>query len=178
MIAGPSGASGNAGFNEATVDFRGAKGWTWGGCHFQSEFAINPANGPVDEASATDIPSVWEAIMKLPLAQGSIAAPAYLPNLTTGLATGQTGDVTDRILWQRVSHIPLWGLFVTTIPQLETTVRDVGHGPIQVRAKARCTEREAIFHVQNHVNGFGGSGTQYTLGWDAWFMQAIKANLR
>jgi hypothetical protein len=175
-IAGPFGVTPAQNF--ATPDDRGAKTWTWGGCHFQSEFGMNPANAGGATGSNTDIPTIWEAIMKLPFAQGSFTTPAYLPNLTTGLINTQTGDMVDRIVWQRTTFMPFWGVFVQPGIQLQHSGRDIGHGPLQIRSKVRCTEREGMFHVQCHVNGFGNPEVQYRMGWDAWFMQAVKANRR
>lgn len=174
MIAGPYGAGASS--NLASVDMKGAKAWTFGGCHFQSEYAFNPSAGfGATWIGATDIFEFYEAIMVLPLLQGSINAPAYLPALTNALGGFQTGDEGDRVLWKRINQLPYWGAAIIGSSQLEATMRDVGHGPQQVKAKARLDERHAVFHVVNMVHGVAAESNA-TIVWDFWSRTAIKAS--
>lgn len=102
---------------------------------------------------------IWEAIMLLPLAQGTTNAPLYLPILSSNILQG--GDVADRVLWKRISMLPIFALSGATSPlqQLEHTIRDMGHGPIQVKTKCRIDDRHALFYVRNYVHDLFGLGT-------------------
>ncbi len=175
MIAGPYG-TGGASFNVATVDMKGAKSWTFGGCHFQSEHAFNPSAGfGATWIGATDVFDFFEAIVVLPLMQGSINAPAYLPAFTNTAGGFQTGDEGDRILWKRHNQLPYWGAAIIGSSQLEATMRDQGHGPVQIKTKARLDERHAVFHVVNMVHGVAAESNA-TISWDFWSRTAIKAS--
>lgn len=129
------------------------------GAKFQLEYHSNPADWdqcnnlpPLPDVNqVTMVVTVWEAIMVLPLQQGTAGTPAYLPIFT---APGfQQGDLADRVLWKRLSHIPLWGTGTTGgVPQLESTVRDEGHGPVAVKSRAKLDDRHGLFYIRNFVH--------------------------
>lgn len=174
-VAGPY-DTGNPAFNEATIDMKGSKMWTFGGMHFQSEYSFNPSAGfGATWIGATDVFQIYEAICVLPFAQGSFAAPAYLPNFTNAFGGFQTGDEGDRILWKRINQLPYWGVAIIGTSQLEATMRDVGHGPQQIKAKARLDERHGVFHVANIIHGVAAESNS-TWVWDFWSRTAIKAS--
>lgn len=178
MIAGPFNTLYNA--NVVTPGAAiGAKGWTWGGMHFQSEFSINPA-GPWSAGwlNIVDVIEIYEAIVVLPLAQGGFTTPAYIPSFTNVAGGFQTSDAGDRVLWKRISLNPFWGAGVIPTSQLQMTARDEGHGPVLIRTKARLNERQGIFHVVNIVHGNATEGASGTIGWSMWARQAIKMNMR
>jgi len=127
------------------------------GIRFQAEYTHDPSESlscpscdPFSTAVAFNL-RIWEALVVLPLNQGTTNVPAYLPNLTTAL--GQTDDQADRVLWKRITIMPIWGLNTTGgVPQLETTIRDMGHGPVAVKSKVRLDDRHALFYVRNYVH--------------------------
>ena len=128
------------------------------GIKFQYEYSHDP-NQTLDCPGCDPCPSntnfilkVWEAIMVLPLLQGS-SVPAYVPNLTN--PAFQRGDTADRVLWKRITMNPIWGIngFVGLgPPQLQFTVRDQGHGPVVVKSKVRLDDRHGLFYVKNYVH--------------------------
>lgn len=174
MVAGPFTTL----FNQNVVSpgaVNAAKNWTWGGMHFQSEFSINPALFSEETSNIADLIEAYEAIVVLPLAQGGFTSPAYTPIFTNVAGGMQVGDAGDRVLWKRISILPFWGTGTTGgLPQLETTIRDVGHGPEVIRAKARLSEREGVFHVVNFVHGMNLTASPGAVAWDGWFRQAVK----
>lgn len=107
---------------------------------------------------------IWEAIILLPLAQGTTNVPAYVPDLTA--PAFQSGDLADRVLWKRLSSLPIWGTQVTLIPQLEHTLRDEGHGPVVVKTRCRVDDRHGLFYATTYThNVFGlvGNPTNCTV---------------
>jgi len=175
MLAGPYGTIVSQNF--ATIGaMQGAKGWTFGGCHFQIEWSINPANF-FNAGGVVDVIELYEAIVVLPLAQGSISGPAYVPTFTNTGGGLQVGDVGDRVLWKRINTMPFWGIGVQPGVQLQSTMRDEGHGPQILRARARLTERQGVFHVFNIVSGMAAEASG-PIVLDAWFNMAIKPNFR
>lgn len=135
---------------------------TVAGIKFQAEHLHDPAESlgfPSCDPSPLQLAfllTIWEAIVVLPFAQGT-QIPAYLPDFTS--AINQTGDIADRVLWKRLTQMPIWGLNVTTIPQLEATIRDVGHGPVAVKSKVRLDEKHGLYYVRNFVHDLA-VGTQ------------------
>ena len=155
-----------------------AKSWTFGGAHFQVEWSINPATFTIATGSGTDIMQLFEAVCVLPLLEGSFTSPAVLPRFTNTAAGFQVGDAGCRVLWKRVNTMPFWGAILQPGIQLQSTMRDEGHGPVQIRTKARLTEREGIFHVFNIIHGFASETSIGSIVLDAWWRVAIKANTR
>lgn len=175
MLAGPFGTIVNQNF--ATIGaMQGAKSYTIGGMHFQLEWSLNPLLFGFEMGGATDIMEIYEAICVLPLGQGSIASPAYVPTWTNTGGGAQVGDVGTRVLWKRINTMPFWGASVQPGIQLQSTMRDQGHGPIQIRSKVRLTEREGLFHCFNFVSGVAVGTGPIVL--DGWFNTAIKPNFR
>jgi len=102
--------------------------------------------------------TIWEAIVVLPLALGTKTVPAYLPDLT--VPSFQGFDLADRVLWKRVTHMPMWGLQTTNfVPQLQTTVRDSDHGNQVVKASVRIDDRHGLFYVRNFMHNLVISGS-------------------
>lgn len=127
------------------------------GIKFQLEYSEDP--GEVQSTVGADpnplalnfMLSVWEAIVLLPLAQGTSRVPSYLPILTS--TNFQAGDLADRVLWKRISMVPIFSVnLVTPLQQLEHTIRDMGHGPIAVKARCRIDDRHGLFYVRNFVH--------------------------
>lgn len=133
---------------------------TVAGIKFQAEHSHDPSE---TQGFAACDPSpftiafllrIWEAIVVLPLLQGSFL-PIYLPDFTQPLTQG--GDLADRVLWKRLSVLPIWGLTSTnSVPQLESTIRDEGHGPVVVKSKVRLDDRHGLFYVRNYVHNIFG----------------------
>lgn len=133
------------------------------GIKFQSEHSHDPSETQgfgVCDPQAQNLAfllTIWEAIVVLPFAQGS-AVPAYLPNFTN--ANFQTGDTADRVLWKRISQIPIWGTALSAgFPQISGTLRDIGHGPVAVKAKVRLDDRHGLYYVRNFTHNVFGLGT-------------------
>lgn len=132
------------------------------GISFQSEHFSDPGTW-LGGSDVNENPSpfnlvffltIWEAIMILPFAQG-IQAPAYLPNLTDASAGGQQADLADRVLWKRITLLPMWGLnvpFGNQFPQLTATMRDTAAGPQRVKSRARLDDRHGLYYVRNFVH--------------------------
>lgn len=94
--------------------------------------------------------TIWEGIVVLPLAQGTKTVPAYIPDFT---AAFQGQDLADRVLWKRVTHMPMWGLQTTSfVPQLQTSVRDTDHGNQVVKASVRIDDRHGLFYARSFVH--------------------------
>lgn len=141
---------------------------TLDGLKFQAEFKHDPAESlgcsqcdpsPINLAFFL---TVWEAICVLPLAEGTTSVPARIPNLTNPNAQG--GDLADRVLWKRITNMPIWGLSVGggTFPQLTDTLRDFGHGPVTVKSRARLDDHNALFYVRAFVHDIAGLGSSNT----------------
>jgi len=136
---------------------------TVAGVKFQAELSHDPATTlafPACDPSPLSLAfllRVWEALVVLPFAQGT-QIPAYLPDFTSGI--NQSGDLADRVLWKRISILPIWGLNTTNpVPQLETTIRDEGHGPVVVKTKVRLDERHGLYYVQCYSHDVFGLGS-------------------
>lgn len=99
---------------------------------------------------------IWEAIVLLPTAQGNPVSPAYLPTLTS--QGNQGGDLADRLLWKRISILPMWGLNAGAGFQLTSTERDTNAGPIVVKSRVRVDDRHALFYVRNYEHNLFGLG--------------------
>jgi len=130
-----------------------------GGFKFQSDWWINPQEWSGDGCPGTFggmanvnwVQKIWEAIVVLPLAEGSTFAPAYLPNLAC--AAQQGVDLADRVLWKRVTMLPCWGFDVAQVlPQLEFNQRNSEAGPIVVKVRAAVDDRHGIFMVRQFIN--------------------------
>jgi len=94
---------------------------------------------------------LWEAIVVLPLQQGTTNVPAYVPLLTSQLS--QSGDVADRVLWKRMTVIPYWGIGAASVPQLVDTSRFQPDGGAQVvKANCRLDDRHSLWYVRNFVH--------------------------
>jgi len=128
------------------------------GISFQLEYDTNPDDWQVCAGARVINPTasgltfflhIWEAIVVLPLQQGTFL-PSYLPSLSS--ATLQSGDTADRLLWKRHTLMPLWGRATTGASQLEGTMRDEGHGPVRVKSKVRLDDRHGLFLVRNYVH--------------------------
>lgn len=94
---------------------------------------------------------IREALVVLPLAAGSKTLPAYLPNFTD-LAGSQSFDSADRVLWKRITTLPLWGINAGLGYQLTASMRDTNAGPQVVKAKVRLGEHQGLFYVRNFVH--------------------------
>lgn len=114
--------------------------------------APNPAVNPNASAMAM-IVTIWEALMLLPLAQGSFV-PAYLPQLTQGVF--QQGDTADRVLWKRLSHLFVQGVRsnpnVSFFQNPDTTARYNTENPVAVKTRCRIDDRHGLFYVRNFVH--------------------------
>lgn len=131
------------------------KSRTLKGIKFQAEFSTNPDDWlgntcDPDPFNITFNLSIWEAIVLVPLQQGSKVLPAYIPNLT---GNSQDFDLADRVLWKRISMLPMWGAGVTGgVPQLEFTARDTAAGPQIVKSKCRVDDRHQLLYVYSFVH--------------------------
>lgn len=95
--------------------------------------------------------TIWEALVVLPLALGTKTVPAYLPDFTVSAFQG--ADQADRVLWKRVTHMPMWGLQTTGFtPQLQTSVRDTDHGAQTVKSSVRIDDRHGLFYARGFVH--------------------------
>jgi len=132
------------------------------GAKFQSEFSHDPAEtlgfttcDPSPTALTFNL-RIWEAIVLLPFAQGT-QIPDYLPIFTTQLNQG--GDLADRVLWKRISILPIFGIGAGGgLPQLETTIRDMGHGPVVVKTRCRVDDRHGLYWVRSYTHDVFGLG--------------------
>jgi len=131
----------------------------FGGMKFQSDWWVNPQEWSGDGcpgfggglANVNWVQKIWEAIVVLPLQQGSTFAPDYLPVLAC--ASQQSGDLADRVLWKRVTMLPCWGFdIVQVLPQLEINQRNTEAGPQVVKVRAAVDDRHGIFMVRQFVN--------------------------
>jgi len=127
----------------------------FGGMKFESHWWVNPqdwtGDGCPSFANFNFVVKIWEAIVILPLQQGSTFAPAYLPDLAC--AVDQASDLADRVLWKRVSMLPVWGFdIVQILPQLETSKRDQDGGQQLVKVRAAVDDRHGIFLVRQIVH--------------------------
>jgi len=131
----------------------------FGGMKFESHYSTDPEEWFDAEDCGTPLNSlsfnlsIWEAIVVLPLAQGSTFAPEYIPVLTDPSVQGQ--DLGDRLLWKRIMQLPMWGLHspLAVFPQLEGTVmRCQNSGPQVVKVRAAVDDRSGIFFVRQFVH--------------------------
>lgn len=164
----------------------GEKAKTVFGVKFQSEFLSDPGAW-VDGLPCDPCPgflafilTIREALVVLPLSVGSKTLPAYLPNL---FDTSQSFDVADRVLWKRIIHMPMWGINTTSgVPQLQTTVRDTGNGPVVVKSNVRLDDRHGLFHVRNYMHDLllpvAAGQTKIPVQWDSWFKVFWKPRFR
>jgi len=133
---------------------------TLAGLRFQAEHLSDPSEWlgfPSCDPAVNDLAfllTIWEAIVVLPFAQGT-QIPAYIPDLTSPI--NQTGDIADRVLWKRITYLPMWGLNTSAqFPQLTATYRDAGHGPVAVKTKVRLDEKHGVYYVRNFVHDLFG----------------------
>jgi len=134
----------------------GEKAKTILGIKFQLEHSTDPGTW-LDGDCGTPVPSqlaflltIFEALVVLPLQTGSKTLPAYLPRLNM---PEQSFDVADRVLWKRVSIMPMWGLNAGVGgPQLQTTIRDTASGPQRVKARCRIDDRHGLFYCRTFVH--------------------------
>lgn len=138
----------------------GQKANVLAGLKFSAEHMTDPGTW-IDEAECTladpcpslaaFIMTIWEAIVVLPLAQATKNVPAYIPDFTQPASQG--ADIADRVLWKRLTHMPMWGLQTTSsVPQLQTTVRDTDHGNQVVKSKVRIDDRHGLFYCRSMVH--------------------------
>lgn len=134
------------------------------GMKFQSEYHHDPQEtqgcfglppgGPPVATTLAFILTIWEAVMILPLGQGSTAAPAYLPNIARGIF--QEGDTADRVLWKRLSHLFVQGVAsnpsISLLVNPDSTLRYQGSGPAVVKTRARLDDRHGLYYVRNFVH--------------------------
>lgn len=142
-----------------------SKAITFKGMKFQSLYFHDPqktlsCNIPNPSfPNANDVAfilTIWEAIVLLPLAQGTTSTPAYLVKLTDGAL--QEGDLADRVLWKRLSHLYVQGTTslnafgVAFVLNPDTTARYNTEAPVVVKAKCRIDDRHGLFYVRNYVH--------------------------
>lgn len=130
---------------------------TLDGIKFQMEYSFDPSESDgifACDPQANNVEMnlrVWEAIVLVPLAEGTAAVPAYVPLLTN--ASFQSGDLADRVLWKRISYVPIFAFNPTSpLQQLEFTIRDMGHGPVVVKSKVKIDDRHTLLYVRNYVH--------------------------
>lgn len=128
-----------------------------GGFKFESHWLFNPddiVQGELCTVALNNLRfflTIWEAIVILPLAEGSTFAPAYLPVLAC--ASQQGLDLADRVLWKRMTVLPCWGLTATGgFTQLQANIRDTNGGPQVVKVRAAVDDRHGIFMVRQFVH--------------------------
>jgi len=132
------------------------------GIKFQSEYTHDPAETlsfPACDPAATSLIfhlTIWEAIVVVPCAEGANNIPAYVPNLTGGI--NQQGDMADRVLWKRITQLPIFGLSTVLYPQLSSTERNSGAGPVVVKSKVRLDDRHMLLFVRNYTHNLFGLG--------------------
>lgn len=129
----------------------------FGGMKFQSDWQTNPQEWFQGENCNTNISAlafvlkIWEAIVVLPLAEGSTFAPAYIPELAC--AAKQAIDQADRVLWKRITMLPMWGFgILEVLPQLEHNQRNTEAGQQVVKVRADVDDRHGIFMVRQFVH--------------------------
>lgn len=127
------------------------------GIKFQAEYFEDPAQvqqGLSCDPAPTELNfmlRVWEAIILIPTLQGGTNIPAYLPNLTNPVFQG--GDAADRVLWKRITYVPIFAFnSITLEQQLEGTMRDTAAGPQVVKSRCRIDDRHALYFVRNFVH--------------------------
>jgi len=153
----------------------GTKSHTILGMKFSAEYSFDPAIVTNEDAFAFVL-TIWEALVILPLAVGSKTLPAYLPTLTL---PQQTADVADRVLWKRITHMPMWSLASTGfIPQLQSTIRDTDHGAQTVKVRARIDDKHGLFYARTVVHDFvpGAGGGDINIFLDFWAKVFYRTN--
>lgn len=134
---------------------------------FQSEHSTDPATWLGSTAFEVSVNNLaffqflWEMVVVLPKTFGATQIPAYLIDPT---GPAQSGDIAERVLWKRLSIMPMWGLTVSNgFPQFQTTVRDQGHGPVAVKSKVKLDDRHALYYLRAFHNDLFGlpDCTQY-----------------
>jgi len=127
------------------------------GIKFQSEYTHDPAETqgfPACDPNPLQLVfhlTIWEAIVVVPCAEGANNIPAYVPNLTGGI--NQQGDMADRVLWKRITQLPIFGLSATaSIPQLTATERNTAAGPVVVKSRVRLDDRHMLLFVRNYTH--------------------------
>jgi len=138
------------------VVFQGAKFQSlWAHDPLTTQDCLNTGNGATKQ---NFLLTIWECLMVLPLLQGTTNVPAYLPNLT--FPTLQNGDLADRVLWKRLSHLSIQGVASiagATIVNPDSTARYNTENPVVVKAKCRLDDRHGLYYVRNFVhNVFNG----------------------
>jgi len=132
------------------------------GMKFESSYTHDPAEtidcscpNPANPSASKLIfnLTIHEALMLLPVGQGSTIAPAYLPNIVQGIF--QSGDTADRMLWKRNTHMRIFGLNgspCSACPFLEITDIMTNAGPVAVKSRCRIDDRHALYFVRNFVH--------------------------
>jgi len=117
-----------------------------------SAFCPNPDNPGPDKMQF--ILSIWECIMVLPFVQATVATPAFIPVVTS--PNFQQGDLADRVLWKRISHLYVQGSLANPANQVfinpDTTARYNTENPVVVKAKCRLDDRHGLFYVRTMVH--------------------------
>jgi len=135
---------------------------TIAGIKFESIYHHDPnetigGTNPEPGSNAFDLAfnlTIYEAIVVVPVAQGTTNVPAYTPVLTS--ANFQAGDLADRVLWKRISFLPIWGININggifPFPQLTATIRDTNAGPQVVKARVKLDDRHMLLYCRNYVH--------------------------
>jgi len=146
----------------------------FGGAKFQAEHIFDPALAGENMGGLAFMLTIWEALMILPLAQGaSMAVPLYVPNL--GSPVEQGNDFADRVLWKRISMMPLWGTVIQPGVQLMNTMRDTSSGPQVVKARAKLDERHGLFYVRSFVHDIvGPDAVLLNIQLDMWWKLFVR----
>jgi len=158
----------------------GQKGPTVLGIKFASEFYHDSNLDNIDQECPSPNPQIavfqlriWEALVVLPLAQGSKTIPAYLPNLTNNT---QQFDLADRVLWKRLRHLPIFGFATANgLNQWSTTFYDSANaGPQVVKSKVFLGDHQGLFYVRNFVHDYvvpahDPEQCAIFIGMDSWF---------
>lgn len=130
----------------------------FGGMKFESHYSTDPGTWSDSEDCsfppliAQFVLAIWEAIVVLPLAQGSTFTPDYLPLIASQAMQG--ADLGDRLLWKRVMHLPMWGSQTSlgSQVQLEFTDRNSNDDLVVVKARAAVDDRHGVFYVRQFVH--------------------------
>jgi len=160
--------------NDLLETSQATKGLVFGGSHFQSEISLNPVNASSELAGTADFIEVYEALCILPVLPGT-TAPAFVPALTVATSAGARDSGVD-VLWKRISIMPFWGSGLGGgFPQLQSTMRDEGHGPVTVKTKRRIDEHHGLFHCFSFVAGITLTPPlQIPIAHDIWHRFAVK----
>lgn len=96
--------------------------------------------------------TIWEALVLLPLAQGTTNVPSYLPVLTA--LSLQEGDLADRVLWKRLTHLFVQGTNSFLVPTFnpDSSARYNTETAVAVKTRCKIDDRHGLFRVINMVH--------------------------